>query len=99
MNVPNNAARQTVTIQIDGKPVTVMAGSSVAAALAAQTSPTRGLSRTSVSGQIRAPVCGLGICHECRVLVNGHRQLACQTTCQDGSQIETGLATPIGQQP
>ncbi|CAI2452861.1 Uncharacterised protein [Serratia liquefaciens] len=44
--------------------------------------------RVSVSGQVRTPFCGMGVCQECRVTVNGLRRLACQTLCQPGMQIE-----------
>jgi D-hydroxyproline dehydrogenase subunit alpha len=34
--------------------------------------------RTSVTGEPRAPLCGMGVCHECRVTVGGNaHQLAC----------------------
>jgi len=45
--------------------------------------------RTSVSGQRRAPFCGMGICQECRVSIDGQRRLACQTLCQAGMRVET----------
>ena len=48
-----------------------------------------GTTRTSVSGQRRAPLCGMGICQECRVTIDGQRRLACQTLCRDGMQVET----------
>ena len=67
--------------------VRVPAGSSVAAALAQQPP---GHTRLSVSGQWRAPLCGMGVCHECRVLINGRERLACQTVCEDGMVIATG---------
>lgn len=38
--------------------------------------------------QPRAPFCGMGICQECRVTINGLRRLACQTLCQAGMRIE-----------
>ena len=47
-----------------------------------------GTARRSVSGELRAPVCGMGICQECRVWVDGVRQLACQTTCRAGMRVE-----------
>jgi succinate dehydrogenase/fumarate reductase-like Fe-S protein len=31
----------------------------------------------------------MGICHECRVLVDGRRRLACQTLCTDGMVVDT----------
>jgi predicted molibdopterin-dependent oxidoreductase YjgC len=74
-----------VSLQINGKPVSVPAGCSVAAALAIAGG---GIARTSVSGEARAPLCGMGICQECRVSINGVRRLACQTTCSPGMQVE-----------
>lgn len=74
----------TVTVVLDGLALTVPAGSSVAAALAASES---GGKRLSVSGESRAPFCGMGICHECRATIDGLRRLACQTTCSDGMRI------------
>ena len=74
-----------INLTIDGKAVTVPAGCSVAAALAIVGD---GTARRSVSGELRAPVCGMGICQECRVWVDGVRQLACQTTCRAGMRVE-----------
>ena len=76
-----------VVLIMDGRPLDVPAGISVAAALALRPP---GCSRTSVIGQGRAPFCGMGVCHECRVLIDGRRQLACQTLCVDGMRVETG---------
>jgi predicted molibdopterin-dependent oxidoreductase YjgC len=73
-----------VELHIDGRLRRVPAGSTVAAALAP------GCSRVSVSGQKRAPFCGMGICQECRVGIDGLRRLACQTLCGDGMRVETG---------
>lgn len=81
----------TVTLQIDGQAVTVAVGTSVAAALA-QHAP--GCARLSVSGQARAPLCGMGICHECRCTIDGRRRLACQTLCAPGMHVDTGLHQP-----
>lgn len=75
--------------------VRVPAGSSVAAALAQQV-PGPGCTRQSVTGQWRAPLCGMGVCHECRVLVNGRERLACQTVCEDGMCIATSTSQPAG---
>ncbi|WP_207884591.1 (2Fe-2S)-binding protein [Pseudomonas sp. 30_B] len=71
---------------LDGRPLRVVAGTTVAAALAQGGD---GTTRTSVSGQRRAPLCGMGICQECRVTIDGQRRLACQTLCRDGMQVET----------
>lgn len=75
-------------IRVDGQHVSVVPGSSVAAALAARAP---GNSRVSVSGEKRAAFCGMGVCHECRVLIDGHLRLACQTRCQEGMSVDTVL--------
>jgi predicted molibdopterin-dependent oxidoreductase YjgC len=82
-----------VEVQVGGTRVRIPAGSSVAAALAQQPP---GCTRLSVSGQWRAPLCGMGVCHECRVLINGRERLACQTVCEDGMHITTSSAQPAG---
>jgi predicted molibdopterin-dependent oxidoreductase YjgC len=73
-------------LSIDGQPLRVVQGTTVAAALMASGDQ---CSRTSVSGQRRAPLCGMGICQECRVTIDGLRRLACQTLCRDGMHVET----------
>ena len=87
----DSAMNVTITITINGQPCRVPAGTVVAAAIA-QT----GLARfcRSVTGEPRAPLCGMGICHECRVTIDGRRQLACQTVCRDGMRIDTATHRP-----
>lgn len=77
-----------VNLHIDGQPVAVPMGCTVAVALAISGN---GVSRMSVRGQARAPLCGMGVCQECRVSVDGLRQLACQTQCTEGMQVERTL--------
>ncbi|GGC57979.1 hypothetical protein GCM10011400_52060 [Paraburkholderia caffeinilytica] len=78
-----NAARLHVTI--DGRNVEVEAGTTVAAALAMAGG---GGTRTSVSGQPRAALCGMGVCQECRVTIDGRAHaLACQTLCREGQVV------------
>lgn len=76
-----------VEFTLDGQALRVPAGTSLAAALALRRP---GCARTSVSGEARAPLCGMGICQECRLLVDGRRRLACQTLCQNGMAVDTG---------
>lgn len=73
-------------LTLNGRALRVAEGTSVAAALALAGD---GCTRTSVSDQRRAPLCGMGICQECRVSIDGRRRLACQTLCRDGMQVET----------
>ena len=74
-------------LHIDGRLVRVKEGSSVAAAL--RVAGGMGAARTSITGQPRAPFCGMGVCQECRVRIDGRRMLACQTVCAEGMQVET----------
>ena len=78
----------TVAITIDGLAHAVAPGTSVAVALLAS-----GASRfrTSLQGEPRGPVCGMGICFECRVTIDGRpHQRACLVVCAPGMAIETG---------
>ncbi|MDH4554692.1 (2Fe-2S)-binding protein [Pseudomonas sp. BN417] len=75
-----------IELSLDGRNLQVDADTTVAAALALGGD---GCNRTSVSGQRRAPFCGMGICQECRVNIDGQRRLACQTLCREGMQVET----------
>ncbi len=73
-------------IYIDGRTLTVERGTTVAAAML-----NAGVSvfRESVSGEPRAPLCGMGVCYECMVTIDGQRELSCQTLCQEGMRILT----------
>lgn len=75
-------------VVIDGSTHRVPAGCTVAAALARAG---RLLTRRSVQGRPRFAVCGMGVCQECRVRIDGcAQQLACQVVVRDGMRIETG---------
>ena len=79
------------TLLINGQPVEVRAGTSVIAALS-QGGP--GLTRYSVQGEPRSAVCGMGVCQECRVLIDGVRRLACQTPVAPGMVVQTATLEP-----
>jgi D-hydroxyproline dehydrogenase subunit gamma len=77
---------RTVTIRVNGSPVQARAGVSVAAALLHAGIPCR----TSVRGQPRAPLCGMGICFECAATVDGvPLTRTCQVFCRAGMEIAT----------
>jgi predicted molibdopterin-dependent oxidoreductase YjgC len=80
-------AAQEVTVWIDGRATRAVAGSTVAAVLAANGIP--GPHR-SPTGAHRGPLCGMGICFECRVTLDGRpHRLACQELCREGLHITT----------
>jgi D-hydroxyproline dehydrogenase subunit gamma len=77
---------ESVSVRVNGKPVTVPAGSTVALAVLAAGAPCR----TSVTGQPRSPFCGMGTCFECRVIINGEPQRrSCQVLCKAYMEIES----------
>ncbi len=78
---------ESLAIFLNGKQLTVPAGSTVAAAVSiGGHTPFR----RSVSGEPRGPLCGMGICFECRVTVDGVPHVkSCQRLCKSGMQIST----------
>jgi predicted molibdopterin-dependent oxidoreductase YjgC len=83
--IATNAAR--IRLTINGRNIDVEAGTTVAAALVIA-----GVSgsRRSVSGERRAALCGMGVCQECRVTIDGRAYaLACQTLCREGQTVHT----------
>lgn len=75
-----------IHIVINGTDVHVATGTTVAAAMLQAGE----YCRTSVSGEPRTAMCGMGICMECRAIVDGvaHRP-TCQIFCVDGMTVET----------
>lgn len=76
-----------VTLKVNGVSVSMPPGSMVAAAVLEA-----GVSsfRRSVTGEARGPLCGMGICFECRVTVNGVTHVrSCQTLCENGMDVRT----------
>ena len=74
-------------VTVNGKPVEVPEGAMVSAAvtLAGVTA-----FRRSVTGEPRAALCGMGICFECRVTVNGRTHVrSCQVPCLPGMEVRT----------
>jgi sarcosine oxidase subunit alpha len=71
-------------IIVDGVAVVVPRGVSVAAALMNAGLPLR----ESARGEARAALCGMGICHECRVTIDGRaHQRSCLVTVMPGMTI------------
>lgn len=76
-----------IGLSINGKPVRVARGTSVAAAILMAHEP----SRRSVTGEPRGPLCGMGICMECRATIDGvAQQTTCQRPCEPGMEVVTG---------
>jgi NADPH-dependent 2,4-dienoyl-CoA reductase/sulfur reductase-like enzyme len=84
--------RRSLEITYRGRPIRCAPGDSVAAALldAGEHS-----FRATRFGDRRGVFCGMGVCHECVVTIDGvpgHR--ACVTTIRDGMSVEPGEPAP-----
>ncbi len=84
---PDDSVPQ-VTVELDGSPISVPSGCSVAAALLSA-----GLVRfrsTPVSGAPRAPYCMMGVCFECLMEIDGEpNRQTCLVEVRDGMKIRT----------
>lgn len=77
---------EQITLRVNGVPVTVPRGTTVAVAVLLAGAACR----RSVTGEPRGPLCGMGICYECRVNIDGvaHTR-SCQTLCEPGMNVRT----------
>jgi aerobic-type carbon monoxide dehydrogenase small subunit (CoxS/CutS family) len=75
-----------IVLRVNGSPVSVPAGVTVAVAMAIAEQACR----TSVTGEPRGPLCGMGICFECRVIIDGKPHCrSCQIVCEPGMDVRT----------
>lgn len=83
---PRKSGASHITLTVNGADVSVAPGTTVASAILIAGSPTR----ISVSGEPRTPLCGMGICFECRATINGRaHQRSCQVLCESGMDVCT----------
>ncbi len=76
-----------IEISVNGKTIECKPGTTIAAAIL-----NSGVDhfRDSVTGSDRGPLCGMGICFECRVTIKGRsQQRSCTTLVENEMQIET----------
>jgi len=77
-----------ITLSINEISVTVDEGTTVAAAIL--NAGVKGF-RKSVIGESRGPICGMGVCFECRVTVDGvGHQRSCNLIATEGMEVVTG---------
>jgi len=75
-----------VTVTVNGARVLVPAGATVAVAMMIAGQPCR----TSVRGEPRGPLCGMGVCFECRSMVNEIPHCrSCQILCEPDMDVKT----------
>ncbi len=77
-----------VRIVVDGAPVVAYEGETVAAALLA--AGRRALRTTSVRAEPRGMYCGIGVCFDCVMTIDGRPNVrACRAAVRDGMRLET----------
>lgn len=75
-----------ISLRINGVPVLVPSGATVAVAMMRAGDACR----TSVTGELRGPLCGMGICFECRVVIDGIPHCrSCQILCEPGMDVRS----------
>jgi len=78
---------ETLSLSVNGVAVTMPVGSTVAAAILRTGASSF---RSSITGEARGPLCGMGICFECRVTIDGEPHCrSCQTICRNGMDVRT----------
>jgi D-hydroxyproline dehydrogenase subunit gamma len=87
----SRAPERDIHVFVDDRRVRIPAGITVAAALL---NLDVWSFRTSTSGESRGPVCGMGVCAECRVTIDdAPHQRACTIAVADGMRIRTAAST------
>ncbi|NDH63779.1 MAG: FAD-binding protein, partial [Alphaproteobacteria bacterium] len=100
LNNPHMEPARPVRLSFDGREIEVLPGETIAAALAAA-----GVTavRAARSGAPRGPFCGMGVCFDCLVTVDGRpSQRACLTKVAAGMDVRSApaaTAAPPEQMP
>jgi D-hydroxyproline dehydrogenase subunit gamma len=77
---------EQITVKVNGVSISVSSSATAAVALMIAEQSCR----TSVTGEPRGPLCGMGICFECRATINGVPHCrSCQILCEAGMEITT----------
>jgi D-hydroxyproline dehydrogenase subunit gamma len=75
---------EQIELKVNGYSVSVPSGATVAVAIAMAGAACR----KSVGGELRGPLCGMGICFECRAAIDGRAYCrTCQELCRPGMEI------------
>jgi D-hydroxyproline dehydrogenase subunit gamma len=88
--IPERKFGRRVTLRVNGRRVTAYAGESLFAVLLVEGSR---IVRPPAAGAVETPAggfCGMGVCRECRVTVDGvPDRRACMTAVREGMEVVT----------
>ncbi|MFO7714006.1 (2Fe-2S)-binding protein [Desulfosarcina sp.] len=86
LRIVSPARGRAITIVVNGRACSAVEGETVHAALWA--AGIRGLRRTAKTGDPRGIFCGMGVCYDCLVTIDGvPNQRACMTLVEDRMEI------------
>ena len=78
--------RKMITIRVNGRSVAATPGETVLAALTA--AGLKVLKKSNVRGEARGPFCGMGVCYECLVTIDGiPKQRSCMVEVAEDMEI------------
>lgn len=76
-----------INLTVNNSPITAAEGTTLAAAIL---NSGVAVFHHSITGEERAPLCGMGICFECRVTVNSEPHLrSCTVIVEEGMEVLT----------
>ncbi|MGK5529658.1 (2Fe-2S)-binding protein [Streptomyces sp. URMC 129] len=79
---------RTVRVVVDGTPRAAWEGQTVTAVLVA--AGVWALRRNPVTGRLRGPFCGMGVCMECEIVIDGRPDTrSCLVHVTDGMDVRT----------
>ena len=91
LRIPSVSRGKKITVCVNGRKVDAYQGETVLAVLTA--AGRRTLRRSLHRDEGRGAFCGMGVCYECLVSINGRpNQRACMTEAED--QMEIGVDDP-----
>lgn len=91
----NNENLNQIQIRVNGKEVTAYEGESITTAI--MNSVGIGYSETK-TGEMRGPVCNMGVCYECSVYVSGLGRIkGCMTKVEEGMDVQTNFKTTLSE--
>jgi len=88
LRIPTIRRQPAIRLRVNGRVIEATPGETVLAALTA--AGFRVLKKSNVRGEARGAFCGMGVCYECLVTINGApKQRSCMTEVEAGMEIQT----------
>jgi len=90
IRIENHRRGKRVMLTVNGRPVAAYSGETLFAVLCAEGIVALRPASEKLTEAARGGFCGMGVCQECRVMVDGlPDQRACMTEVRDGMEICT----------